>query len=1340
MKYLRAFLWFSSVTLIFGVSVNRTAGAEPSLRDGLVAEWNFDEKSGLTAGDSAGDNDGELVNFPDEVSHWVTGKMGGAIQFSGGNYIEVPDAPAIGADVTEGLTVMAWFRSDVPLDASGAGNRMLEKGNNYFFLQGVRPGGMNFLVKHEGANFTVSTEESLEAGVWHHIAGVFDGETAKVYLNGELKNSLTLPGPIDDNGLPLRIGSDDSGSFFTGLMDQVLIWNRPLSADEIRAAMEGDFESPGGGGGGVTSIRDGLVAEWNFDEESGLTASDSAGDNDGELVNFPDEDSHWVGGKIGGAIQFSGDNYIEVPDAPAIGADVTGGLTVMAWFRSDVPLDAASAGNRMLEKGNNYFFLQGVRPGGMNFLVKNGGANFTANIEESLEAEVWYHIAGVFDGEAIKVYLDGELKNSVTLPGLIDDDKLPLRIGSDDGNSFFTGLMDQVLIWKRPLSPDEIRAAMEGDFEPPAGGAPEIIEQPIASTFYEGATAMLSVWADGAGPLRYLWFKGQEALRMQTESVLVLPYVSAADAGEYSVRVSNAQGETASASVALVVTPITGLETGQVAYWAFDEISGARASDGSGSELDGDLVGFGDTGWTSGKVANGLEFDGFGDFVEVPDTSGLEGLTGEATISFWIRPDTYGEEESAGSYDRSASYVLKKGNHLGIRVINDPGTVTRTLAVRAGTGGDNGSVTRKGWEANLPQGSVELEEWQHFVVVYRNGMLYFHKNGFPLGEPVEGNLGSPGDEALYIGNFDGEETALRYFDGVLDELAIWGRPLGEAEILEAAGRDVSGPPKIEVQPKAQKRLEGATADFRIVAVGKRPVTYQWLKNGEALEGADSERLILTDLLPGDAGLYSVRVVNDLGDTVSDAVQLDVEALDAITSGLAAYYSFDELDGETLADSSDNGLDGTIFNFDGDPIQDGVIGGAFAFDGEDDYVVIPHDDFLTLGSEATVSVWLNPVLFSGGSDFDRVFRKDVNYDFVLINGGIVRVHGISKTPYSSPGNTVTGEVWQHFAYVVKRGTIQWYLNGEAVGPALSGKLGEGNTLPLILGNYHAEPTEGNWINRPYQGLMDDLGIWQRALSPNDLLSIYQNGLNGNPLSHELEPIIIQSAMIQDGSVVLVFSTPYSSREHVAQVRESVGGDGWTDLTEHEAAEVGEGLYEIAIPVSAGGAAFYRIVSLSPPPLFYDDFESDVSGWTHGGDEDEWEHGTPVNGPGSAYSGTKAWGTDLDGNFEAHTMAYLRSPPIDLTTVSVANLSFVEYHNVDVEIEFHSVSVRVIDAESNEVLQEVFRAAGAVGGWTTRSIRLAGEAVGAVVRIEFFLETDDFSPLPGFYIDDVSVSER
>ncbi len=1091
-----------------------------------------------------------------------------------------------------------------------------------------------------------------------------------------------------------------------------------------------------------TSIRDGLVAEWNFDETSGLAASDAAGDNDGRLENFADDDSQWVDGQVGGAIAFDGSNYIEVPDAPAIGADVTGGLTVMAWFKSSVPLDASGGGNRMLEKGNNYFFLQGVRPGGMNFLVKHGGANFTAGIGESLEADRWYHIAGVFDGATAKTYIDGQLKGTVEVPGPIDNSGLPLRIGSDDAGSFFNGLMDQVLIWERPLTAAEIRVVMDGSFELlPEAGSPEITLQPEGQTLYEGGTAALSVAADGADLLRYLWFKGGEPLRAETGPTLAIPDVSAADAGEYSVRVQNDLGETISNAAALTVLPVAGLDTGRVAYWAFDETAGDRASDGSDNNLAGELLGFpgDDSQWISGQVRNGLAFDG-GSVVSVADNPAWNQIGGEATFSFWIRLNTYGEEESAGNFDRSASYVLRKGNHFGIRVINDPGTVTRTLAVRAGAGEDPGSVARKDWEANLPQGSVELGVWQHFAIVYKGGQVIFHKNGFPIGEPAAGGLGEAGAETLSIGNYDDLESALRYLDGALDELSIWARPLREAEILEAAGKDVSGPPAVEVQPVSQKKLESATAVFQIVATGKRPVSYQWLKDGAPIEGATARRLTLTRLVPRDAGIYSVKVSNDQGETVSEAARLTIEGLDTITSGLALHYPFDALEGHGLNDASDNAIHGVLRNFAGNPIEAGVIGGAIAFDGEDSYIVIPHNDLLTLGPEATVSIWLRPVLFSGGSDFDRVFRKDVNYDFTLLNGGIARVHGVSKTPYASPPDTVVAETWQHFAYVVKNGAIQWYRNGEAVGAALSGKLGEGNTSPLILGNYQAEPAEGNWINRPYQGLMDDLGIWQRALSPNDLFSIYQNGLNGKPLSEGLEPITIRSIAAAAGNLQLIFFTPFANRSHIVRTKTALTETHWSDLADSSPSELGDGLFEVTIPAPAAGIGFYQIVSLPPPPLFFDDFESGAPGWTHGGDSDEWELGAPTTGPGAAFSGANVYGTDLDGNFEPHTSAFLRSPEIDLTNVSVANLSFVEFHNVDIEIDYHSVAVNIIDANSNNILQEVFRAAGSVNNWTQHSIRLAGSAVGAKIKVEFVLETDEFSPLPGFYIDDVSIREN
>jgi len=1109
---------------------------------------------------------------------------------------------------------------------------------------------------------------------------------------------------------------------------------RTLRNAAIAVALAGVYALPASAA--QPAVTDGLVAQWDFDETSGLIASESINGLDGDLMGFDDDSSHWVPGKVGGAISFNGDNNIIAPDDPVIGGDIASSMTLMTWFNSNVPLDAGGAGNRMLEKSNSYFLLQGIVPGGMNFLVKNPG-NVTAGIGDSLDGGVWYHIAGVVDGDEIRIYLNGELKGTAAINGPVTDAQLPLYIGSDDSGNHFNGMMDQLLIYNRALSEEEINAVIAGDGGDGGnvnqGTAPSIVSAPQGTTAFEGGTLTLSVTANGTSPFRYLWYRGDEILRSQTSATLVITDVTPGDAGEYSVVVSNDHGEVRSDTASVSITPVTGLDTGRVAYWSFNESNGGTAADGSSNSNDGELLGFAGNAFTNAQVDNGLDFDGAGAFVAVNDSDSLNALTGEASIAFWVNLRSYGELEDVGNYTRESSYILRKGNHLGLRIVNDPGTVTRTFTVRSGAGNDGGGVAKGGWEINAPQGSIQLDEWQHITVVYRNGTITLYRNGIPMAEPADGSLGAPNDLPLTIGSYDDVDTALRYLNGTLDELSIWQRPISEAEVLELAGKDIEGAPVVEVQPAAQKKLEGTSTTFSVVATGLRPVSYQWMHKGQAIEGATGRQLTLTRILPADAGAYTVEISNAKGSATSEPAVLTVEELGSITSGLALHLTFDETSGTTLEDSSGNNNTATLSNFEEGAYQPGVIGGSLFFDGDNDFGEVPHSDSLSLAAEATVSVWLNPVLFSGGSDFDRVIRKDVNYDFVLINGGVARVHGIGKTPYSSPGGTVDAEIWQHFAYVARNGTIQWYKNGEPVGDPVNGRLGELTTMPLVLGNYEIE--DDNWINRPYQGGMDDLGIWQRALSSNDILSIYANGLSGKPLSEELDPISIQSLGADGGNLTLNFFTPFTTRTHVVQMKASIN-DPWSDLDGLNMQDLGDGNFTttFAAPENAG---FYQIVSLPPPPVFEDDFESGAPGWTHGGSQDEWELGTPTSGPNSAASGSNAYATDLDGNFEQNSDAWLLSPVIDLTEVPIANLTFSEFHQVDTDIEFHNVSVNVLD-ESGNLIEQVWVMAGATNAWTNRSVRLAGANAGRKIRLEFRLVTDSVGEGAGFYIDDVVVA--
>jgi len=211
--------------------------------DNLVGWWKMDEASnaGNVVSDSSQANNHGVVNNIASGNIGVTGKFNRALDFDGVNdSVTVPDDSSIGDGVQTGLTVSSWFNSAVSLNTTAVTNRILEKGDSYFLLQGnggggVGTGGMNFLVKRLNSNYVAEINQSLNANQWYHIVGTFDGSDIKVYLDGVLKDTTNVGGPIDDDNLPLRIGSDDGGTYINAHIDDLRIYNRALTSSEIQA-------------------------------------------------------------------------------------------------------------------------------------------------------------------------------------------------------------------------------------------------------------------------------------------------------------------------------------------------------------------------------------------------------------------------------------------------------------------------------------------------------------------------------------------------------------------------------------------------------------------------------------------------------------------------------------------------------------------------------------------------------------------------------------------------------------------------------------------------------------------------------------------------------------------------------------------------------------------------------------------------------------------------------------------------------------------------------------------------------------------------------------------------
>ena len=196
-----------------------------ALLNGLVGWWKFDETNGTIAYDSSGNgNDGNLTNGPT----WTTGKIGGALSFDGVNDYVI-------TDVTTGLnfSVSTWVKTsdnDAHIMGSNGGDSWLfwiDYGELRFELQN---GSWN-----EPTPFSVSSD-------WTYLTGVFESldSSAKVYKNGSFQSTkVVLNRVVNDSiisiGKWLTSSSNAVPRHFNGLIDDVRIYDRALSAAEVQA-------------------------------------------------------------------------------------------------------------------------------------------------------------------------------------------------------------------------------------------------------------------------------------------------------------------------------------------------------------------------------------------------------------------------------------------------------------------------------------------------------------------------------------------------------------------------------------------------------------------------------------------------------------------------------------------------------------------------------------------------------------------------------------------------------------------------------------------------------------------------------------------------------------------------------------------------------------------------------------------------------------------------------------------------------------------------------------------------------------------------------------------------
>lgn len=214
----------------------RSRGRSLSLRKGLVLNYSFDKNEGKKVTDSSGKrNNGNALN-----AKWTAdGRLNGAYQFAGqGQHIETKGHQSL--DLAGEMSITAWVKASQMTGTPA----ICAKGNG--------GGGESWLVdidrnkfryvrrQHDGASYVQAiSAQKVQLGVWYHVVGVADGKQLRIYVNAKETIGQAYSGPFDTNKHKVSIGSRQGGQraydlSFIGVIDEVMIFNRPLSEEEIR--------------------------------------------------------------------------------------------------------------------------------------------------------------------------------------------------------------------------------------------------------------------------------------------------------------------------------------------------------------------------------------------------------------------------------------------------------------------------------------------------------------------------------------------------------------------------------------------------------------------------------------------------------------------------------------------------------------------------------------------------------------------------------------------------------------------------------------------------------------------------------------------------------------------------------------------------------------------------------------------------------------------------------------------------------------------------------------------------------------------------------------------------
>ncbi len=247
-----------------------------------------------------------------------------------------------------------------------------------------------------------------------------------------------------------------------------------------------------------------------------------------------------------------------------------------------------------------------------------------------------------------------------------------------------------------------------------------------------------------------------------------------------------------------------------------------------------------------------------------------------------------------------------------------------------------------------------------------------------------------------------------------------------------------------------------------------------------------------------------------------------------TSGLVAWWPFSG----NATDSSGNGNNGTVNGATLTTDRFGTANKAYNFNGTTDFISVPHSTFFNFQSinKFTFSYWLKATTLSnaqislllskqssfGASQLGFNANVEANYtsNFRIQNGASSNAYSIS-----SVSNTLNTNTWYHIVQVWSGSQGSIYINGNLVAQTSGVSVVGDNNLDLLIG-------KPNWVAgnvKNFNGIIDDIGIWNRALNQCEIQALYSGSVFAGSSSIPTAPVVSNISYCQNTTAVALSAT-------------------------------------------------------------------------------------------------------------------------------------------------------------------------------------------------------------------------